>query len=78
MPHSKMEEGVAAPTLSIIAVLLSGGPWGRQEAISTAIHLCLDTEALIDRLAYSAAGEMNLYPHISTGTHTDSHSCSTT
>lgn len=47
------------PTLSIIAVLLSGSSQGRQEAISTANHLCLDAEALIDCLACSAAGEMN-------------------
>lgn len=55
----------AVPTLSITAVLLSGGSQGRQEAISTANHLFLDAEALIDCLACSAAEEMNRFPHIS-------------
>lgn len=43
--------------------LLPDGSWGRQEAISTANHLCLDAEALIDCLACSAAGERNWSPH---------------
>lgn len=66
----------AVPTLSIIAVLLSGGSWGRQEAISTANHLCLDAGALIDRLACSAAGEMNWSAHRGhplEQTHTNTH-----
>lgn len=61
-----MEEGVSAcavPTLYIIAVLLSDGLWGWQEAISTVNHLCLDAEALIDCLPCSAAGKMNWSPH---------------
>lgn len=41
--HSDGEQSASAvPTLSITAVLLSAGSRGRQEAISTVNHLCLD------------------------------------
>lgn len=65
MSHSQMEGGAPEECLhfSITVVLLSGGSWGRQEAISTVNHLCFNAEALIDCLACSAAGEMNWSLH---------------